>query len=179
MGKVPRGALFRGTETKKRKGDDQDKAPGAGAVVFFGGKKAATLGSVVEVAPAKRRRGEDDVAVGGSDAAILSQLASVSSGVGFHPRRYRLWTRDEVLQLDGDIRKGLKDEEKLIERSVKILRRASKEATKKGEAGPLNKAISDYGADKQLGFAMKALNRLRSVATPTVYTLSGMTPPLE
>ena len=170
MGKVPRGALFVGERPAKKPRTEERKA--GNAVVFLGGRRAVQFGAKSSTsAPAPVVEETPDI------STVLSQIAAVSDGVVFSKDKYRIWTKEDVLLLDGDVRKGLNDEEKLMLRSAANLRRSAKDARHSRTAGPLNRAISEHGSDKQLGYAEKALRLLQGITTPTVYTLAGMTPP--
>eukprot|EP01063_Lacrimia_lanifica_P022638 TRINITY_DN30173_c0_g1_i1.p1 TRINITY_DN30173_c0_g1~~TRINITY_DN30173_c0_g1_i1.p1 ORF type:complete len:704 (+),score=255.82 TRINITY_DN30173_c0_g1_i1:66-2177(+) len=181
MGKIPRGACYRPkTEDKVKKplvpgAPPLPGGPPPGAVVFFKGKKATRCGVAGLAPPPAARPKAADAAPKPSAPSAPSARAVAVAGKGFfNTTFYRMWKYSEVMEIDADIRKGLRDEEKGRVRSGQILRRAARDAKRQSEAGPLNKAISDFASEKQLEHASKALARLEAITKPTVYTLSGI-----
>eukprot|EP01060_Flectonema_neradi_P011356 TRINITY_DN18447_c0_g1_i2.p1 TRINITY_DN18447_c0_g1~~TRINITY_DN18447_c0_g1_i2.p1 ORF type:complete len:600 (+),score=105.85 TRINITY_DN18447_c0_g1_i2:139-1938(+) len=127
--------------------------------MYLGGKKAAVLG--VKVADT-------------SKPTKQVEHRDLAGSKGFNIKRYRHYKFTEIIALDGDIRRSNRDEEKRKAKNTTLLQNAIQEASYKSDPGPLNRAISDYGADKQLQYALKALAVLQSITKPSVYTLSGI-----
>ena len=159
MGKVPRGATFTMVKPDKRLKTEETEAPARkGVVMYLGGKKATMLGAKVPE----------------SKPVVKPEERDLAGSKGFNLKRYKHFKYSEIMELDGEIRRGTRDENKRREKSVSLLQTAIQEASYRCDPGPLNRAIAEYGADKQLQYAMKALSVLESITKPSVYTLSGI-----
>ncbi|KAJ9461690.1 tRNA (guanine-N(7)-)-methyltransferase [Diplonema papillatum] len=189
MGRVPRGAAFAPWKTpdggKKLQAPPPAAAAAAsavsrqaGSVVFFGGKRAAVLG-------APKAKPEPEPAPAAAAAAAPKKRPAKFSGQSatdrilggegvFDADRYRHWTCAEALELDFDVSRAFRAEDKERKRAHETLRRAEAEALRRKSPAVLNKAMSTFGAEKRLQFALRALKTLEAHMAPTVYTLSGI-----
>eukprot|EP01062_Namystynia_karyoxenos_P032276 TRINITY_DN23807_c0_g1_i2.p1 TRINITY_DN23807_c0_g1~~TRINITY_DN23807_c0_g1_i2.p1 ORF type:complete len:682 (+),score=192.06 TRINITY_DN23807_c0_g1_i2:72-2048(+) len=139
------------------------------AAVFVGGRKVAVLGSRPAPAPAppapepppKRQR-------------LDHHRHGAAGSVLFDPSSFRHWRSAELGEIDGELRRAQRDLQWQRGAARRRLEQAARDAERRGDVAPLNKAIADFGSEKQLGLARRALKRLLcSGLQPTEYTVAS------